>query len=489
LAIYIKSHLIKKKEETMKRINFFLCIVLFVFITAFCLYAEGGKEPGEVEKKYPFSGETITIACHGEPKSAAIYMIEEDFFEKYGVKLNVVEIAPEALYEKEMIELSAGGSAYDVVQFNAFSIADYSPHLTPLEPLAEKWGLDFHLDDVLPSFQQLYLSWGGTWYGVCSDGDVHMFYYRADLFEDPENKRKFKAKYGYDLAPPKTWEQYLDAAEFFTGWDWDNDGEKEYGTAEYLKRGRMYWWFSDRFVTYGGNYFDDDMNPLINTEPGIKAVENMIAAIPFQPPGALNYSYMEVRTALVKGDVAMGKQWTCVGRAGEDPNESKVLNKLAYTTVPGKISILAGGYTMSIPKYSKHKDAALHFLHYFADVETGLPIVVKNTTVDPYRYSQFEAIDEFRQEYPNWKRVDEYLDAIVTALEKGFPDLTIPGAAEYNDVLDYELCQAIAGKKSPRRALDDAAAAWEKITDRLGRESQKQYWHAELAAMKKLGGF
>jgi multiple sugar transport system substrate-binding protein len=471
----------------MKRLGYFLTIVILVFFTASSVFAAGGREEVGVEKKFPFSGETITIAAHGAPKSDAIYMIEDDLMDKYGIKVKVVEIAPEAIYEKEMIELTAGGDAYDIVQFVATWIADYSIHLSPLEPLAEKWDLDFHLDDVLPAFQEMYLSWGGTWYGICSDGDVHMFYYRADIFEDPENKKNFKAKYGYELVPPKDFEQYIDVAEFFSGWDWDNDGEIEYGTAEYLKRGRMYWWFFDRFVTNGGNYFDEDMNPLINSPAGINAVENMLAALPYQPPGALNYSYMEVRTALVKGDIAMCKQWTCNGRAAENPNESKILNMLDYTTCPGTVNLLAGGWSMAIPKYSKHKDAAVHFLHYFSDIETGLPIVVKDTTVDPYRYSQFEALDEFKKEYPNWERVGKYLDAIMTAVENGFPDLLIPGAAEYNDVIDYELTQALAGTKTPKQALDDAAAEWDKITDRLGRESQKKYWHAELEAMEKFG--
>ncbi len=472
----------------MKRRDFYLVILfLTVFFTTFCLFAAGEKKAVEVEKKYPFSGQTITIAAHGEPKSASIYMIQDELFKTYGIRVKVVEIAPEAIFEKQMIELTAGGDAYDVVQFNASNIADYSPHLAPLAPLAEKWGLDFNLDDVLPAFQQIYLSWAGTWYAVCSDGDVHMFYYRKDAFDNPEHKRKFKAKYGYDLEPPKDFKQYLDVAEFFTGWDWDNDGEINYGTAEYLKRGRMYWWFVDRFISFGGsNYFDDNMNPLINTAPGIKAVENMIAAIPFQPPGALNYSYMEVRTALVKGDIAMAKQWTCNGRAAENPKESKVLNKLDYTTCPGKVNLLAGGWSMGIPKYSKRQDAAVHFLHYFSDVVTGLPLVVKDTTIDPYRYSQFEAIEEFRKEYPNWERVDKYLDSIVKCIETGFPDIIIPGSAEYYDVLDYELTQALAGKKSPKAALDDTGAAWQKITDRLGRESQKKYWQTQLSAMKKI---
>ena len=51
--------------------------------------------------------------------------------------------------------------------------------------------------------------------------------------ENPEYQAKFKAKYGYDLAPPKAWKEVRDTAEFFNGWDWDGDGRKEYGAARY----------------------------------------------------------------------------------------------------------------------------------------------------------------------------------------------------------------------------------------------------------------
>ena len=40
-------------------------------------------------------------------------------------------------------------------------------------------------------------------------------YYRKDLFDDPDNQAAFKAKYGYDLAPPKNYQQFGDIACFF----------------------------------------------------------------------------------------------------------------------------------------------------------------------------------------------------------------------------------------------------------------------------------
>jgi len=51
-------------------------------------------------------------------------------------------------------------------------------------------------------------------------------------------------------------------------------------------------------------------------------------------------------------------------------------------------------------------------------------------------------------------------------------DLRITGTAEYQQTLDVEITRAIAGEISPQEALDNAAAAWNEITDRLGRENQ-----------------
>ena len=81
--------------------------------------------------------------------------------------------------------------------------------------------------------------WNGKVLSQTMDGDVHTYTYRIDLFENPDNQKAFKAKYGYDLAPPKTWKQYLDIAEFFQQPD-----KGLWGTAEAFRRGGQQFWFS-----------------------------------------------------------------------------------------------------------------------------------------------------------------------------------------------------------------------------------------------------
>jgi multiple sugar transport system substrate-binding protein len=59
-------------------------------------------------------------------------------------------------------------------------------------------------------------------------------------------------------------------------------------------------------------------------------------------------------------------------------------------------------------------------------------------------------------------------------------DLRITGSAEYLQTLDVEIARAIAGEVSPQEALDNVAAQWNEITDRLGRDTQLAQYRAAV---------
>ena len=59
---------------------------------------------------------------------------------------------------------------------------------------------------------------------------------------------------------------------------------------------------------------------------------------------------------------------------------------------------------------------------------------------------------------------------------KSIPDLDLKGQGEYFDELRVDIAAADAGTKTPKAALDDCAAAWERITRRMGRRSQEVQW-------------
>ena len=79
------------------------------------------------------------------------------------------------------------------------------------------------------------------------------------------------------------------------------------------------------------------------------------------------------------------------------------------------------------------------------------------------------------------------LSALRKNLTYGYPDLNLPGSAEYIDVLEIYLGKAYTKEMTPKAALDAAAAEWEKITERLGRANQIKIYKDLLQSWKEAG--
>ena len=157
-------------------------------------------------------------------------MFADEWEEKTGANLEVVEYPFGDLYQRLVASYSTGAGQFDV----AIYAANWDPRVRARRVLAvarrvypekDNW------DSVLPKTQQI-MYVGGERYSVPMDGDVIFGYYRTDALENPEHQAQFEEQYGYALAPPTTWEQYRDIAEFFTGWDWAGSGENGWGVLE-----------------------------------------------------------------------------------------------------------------------------------------------------------------------------------------------------------------------------------------------------------------
>ncbi len=125
------------------------------------------------------------------------------------------------MYEKEKTEFIADTGAFDVVTLYPSYIGDFAGngYLEPLDEYMQKtpaaaW--DPNAGDVLAPFWGLYCKFDGKVYALPIDGDVLMLMYRKDLFEHPEEQAAFKEKYGKELAPPETWEDWLQIGGVFT---------------------------------------------------------------------------------------------------------------------------------------------------------------------------------------------------------------------------------------------------------------------------------
>jgi multiple sugar transport system substrate-binding protein len=448
---------------------------------------------GAVAADKPYDGTTIKVVVNAEYVKFAMELIAEELKAEHGISLDVEVIPGDAFATKTLLEFTNGRSPWDLIMFSPSGFADYARHFDPLEPYIEKLGLELHLDDIAQAYQKTNMYWGGKLYAMPLDGDIHIMFYNKVAFERPENKAKFKDQFGYELAPPQTWSQWDDMAKFFNGWGWDGSDKKLFGAGASLKENNYsFHWWKQRFFSYGGQYFDDDLKPLINTAPGVRALQELVDTVPYYPPGVLLFESEEPKTMLIKGEVPMLVSWTSTGKRVGDSNQSLIVDKAGYSVLPGnqtKDGILrtvpnSGGRSFAISKYSNKKEATAVALAFISSPKESLKIVMHpKTLMDPWRTSHLTS-EEFGAAWPG---ASEYLAAIKDSFPFTVPDIMIPGGLEYRRRLAEMITRALQKSMTVQEALDAASDEWNKITKRRRKKNQLKFWTQQMEAMAEAG--
>jgi multiple sugar transport system substrate-binding protein len=185
--------------------------------------------------------------------------------------------------------------------------------------------------------------------------------------------------------------------------------------------------------------------------------------------------------------------WGDVGPISYNPDASIIIGDTGFGVLPGGDRywnyetgawveetnvapfIAFGGWIIGVAADSEVKEAALNFGAFMARPELVKQLAVTpDTGINPSRYSQFEDIDLWVSAGFDLEGAEDYLDAVKNTINhpNAVLDLRIRGSAEYLSVLDVEVSRALAGEISSQEALDNVAAQWDGITDRLGREGQ-----------------
>ena len=142
-----------------------------------------------------------------------------------------VETTPWSDFQtKAFTEFNARGSAYDMIVGDSqwLGAASEGGHYVDLTDFFNANNLGEVMAPATVKYYAEYPGNSGKFWAVPAEGDAVGWSYRKDWFEDPAEMEAFKAKYGYDLAPPETWAQLTDIAEFFHRPD-----EGRYGVAIY----------------------------------------------------------------------------------------------------------------------------------------------------------------------------------------------------------------------------------------------------------------
>lgn len=451
------------------------------------LQTTGDSAEAAVEAAKQFSGTELTIVWEDGLQAQDPTVFSGPMWEELtGIKINVVGKPFTELYSSQVAEAIGGTGAYDVLTFPPAWTADFVAQemLQDLGPYIDQYMNKADLDDFHPLYREL-MNYGGSIYGIFDDGDVIILYYRRDLFEDPANMEAYQAQYGVPLAPPATWEEYDQIQAFFT----EQGGGETYGGVSQRAPGQVFGWFSEEFRNRGGRFFDEaTLDATLASEAGIATLARMVESNKTMPPGVETFGFVEVLTAWMSGQVAMiGGTWPPIGRWSEGTTDEQlawvppttVAGKVGYSVMPMGHSLHNAGFSLGVSTDSENAEAAYLFVQWLTSPTISLQrVMLPYALRDPYRLSHF-ASEEYRG---RWASAPDYLETLQAAADSALLDLILPGSAEYMTAIDQAVTAAQAGT-DPESALADADAAFNEITDRIGRDAQKAAY-AEFLKLK-----
>jgi len=338
-----------------------------------------------------YSGITIKdLAQAWEPNFYLRDVIAAKFTELTGIKVDWELTSNELVMEKEILDMEQCTGIYTSTYDDQDMVGTWIrkgwtiPYSELMDEHPELVEPAFNPDDIFPL--PYCMDAKGRILSIPAEYFPKTYIYRTDLFEDPKEKEEFKKKYGYDLKPPKYYDEMLDIAEFFTrppdlyGFI-GADGAKAH---EALGFDFFETWFPSCGVTGEGlDPYPRDVLPgwgintrtwsasmekggMLDSPQAVRAIETFLAWLPYAPPGVREMIYAEAGEQVAAGRVAQAMTYTQFVSTYANPELSKIAGKFKLALPPvdrqyWKPTMPIGyadisGYT--IPRCSPYPEAA-----------------------------------------------------------------------------------------------------------------------------------
>lgn len=456
------------------------------------------------------SGTKVIIACEEGFQENAVSHAVDAFYEvapftRDDFDVVVIGIPFVNLYEKFSSEAVSKSGAYDItwgVVTWFFPDLVESGLIRPIGEYINKYDPDSQMrNSFLGTLKEYQTKAKGEYYSLASDGDVFLLHYRKDVIDHSEEKDNFKSQYGYELRPPRTWDQFMDMAEFFTRKAGDRLAgqtlETEFsGVVEWRLKFVTYEWVFCRLCTLRDDptrvYLDPDtLEPLLNQDDTVSILEYMKNLHQFMPEGSLSWAYGENLAHFSNGNAFMWVTWPNGGKLPQFPERSKIVGKVASSTHPiwkYERYYMASGYNAGVSNYSKNPELAYLVNQALHSPTLSFKLVsIAESNVDPFEIQHFADPNLLGGKWEDfdWDPVGSktYLEALRTSLLKGFPELAIPGYPKFTEAFETNLALYFAGDISAEKAVSDTAKRWTDIIDSIGKDRIREYYSALIKVM------
>lgn len=456
----------------------------------------------EISKK-DYSGQTLRILTHvppvlGEP--AALHALQ--FEELTGAEIVVEQVPFPDIFSKAQLSYQTGANAYDVVFGGSQWLGDFQEYFAVVP---DSYLEDTELADSTELVKQI-AQWNGETKLYSIDADRHYLKYRTDVYEDTDAQNAYAAEFGTELAVPTTWTEYNRQAAFFGGLAaagaWSPTAQPAgvdfYGSVEVMARDNlMFSAFISRVAPYakhpdvsGGFWFDEDMVPQVNNPGFVRGLEDFVEAVSFVPPGYSSFGLAEEIGSFGKGEAMFSYTWDDA-YVQANQQDSPIRSDVAAAPLPGAEEVwnretgqwdtpaggvnyapyISWGWSSWVSEASPVKTLAFDYLCFFGNkANHTIDLTIGRFGVNPGRNADLEV--DFWVDQAGWEpqAAESYiatLDNYEANTNRVF-DLKVPGNGEFYTAMANGVAEALAGQKDPQQALDEVAAEWENIIERIG---------------------
>ncbi|GAA2341350.1 sugar ABC transporter substrate-binding protein [Saccharopolyspora halophila] len=404
------------------------------------------------------SDRTLVVAIVSNPQMEDAVALSHEFEKQNpGIKLKFVQLPENQARAKITSSVATEGGEFDVVMISNYETAQWAKNgwLENLQPyIDESKGYD--QADFIPSIRDS-LSYQDSMYAVPFYGESSFLAYRKDLF----------AQAGLKMPEHPTWQQIADFAAKL-------DDEKS-GMAGICLRGKPGWGeslapFNTVVNTFGGRWFDENWNAQL-TSPEFRAATKFYVNLVREhgQVGASSSGFSECGTKYGQGQAAMWYDATVMAGTNENPEESKVVGKSAYTAAPVNKTEQSGWlytWSLAMPKVTEHKDDAWKFMRWMTNkkfvqnvgAKFGWNAVPPGVRKSTYEIPEYRAAAEAYAEQTQ-KAIDSAKQENVMAKPVPYPGIQFVGIPEFQDLgtrVSQQLSAAIAGQISVDEALEQS---------------------------------
>jgi len=421
-----------------------LLLALTLILSAFSGCGGGSDNPpavddGDSDYDNPYAGVKITVLLpENEMDMVGLHRAKtEQFINETGIQVELINKGWEAAADDILGDLASGGGSYDVIEFDNAWVAKF---------IENEWVIplnEFMTNDIKSGMLQGLLdkfSSGGNYYGIVWNNDTRFYMYNAKMLDDA------------GIADvPKTWDDVSAAAKILQDKGvanfafMDTYKQEQMGTNELL------------FVIYsfGGSLIDDDGNPIVNTDEGVKEAYEYLAKAykdKVYSPASLTVTYEEVADSFFAGNFPLFLQaWPGVYADANDESLSKIVGQVevaefSVSKTGAEQVVLTLPEAMAITSTSQNKEAAWEYIKYMSskefDKERALAIGSLPIWSDLYNDGDLLAL------YPYWKEFGKQAQNA-----KGYPDII--WVDDFADIVAKVSQRILAGNTTVQAGLDE----------------------------------